>query len=222
MAGPVALALLFRYHRDNSLDRASGIAVSGFTLFALLRGKPYYPTPFYFPLLAALPRSVSASTGWIWAAAISGVVFIGLLWPLAPPRAQGHPALSIQEASRERLGWREWVATVEAEARTQGVNQVLVSNYGQAGALRQFGSGTLSVLCGHNQHAFWPSPPVAQDMLCVGYSEPWLRARFRNVQRLRTMTNPYGADNEEMGRPLWLVSEPIDPAALVRDIRHFD
>jgi hypothetical protein len=212
LAGPLLWALAVRA-RAHSF--AWGMAAFGLVVFAFVGGKPYYPFPFFFPLMVELARAVERPRGWSVAAGLLGLATAGYFWPLAPVAWLDRPAFALVDVSRERVGWPEWKDQISGLAAREGVRQVLVANYGQAGILR----GTeLVPICGHNQYAIWPMPEPDRQMLSVGYSEGWLKRHFQSVEMLGTIQGP--AKNEERGLPIARVEGPVPN---LRDsIRHFD
>jgi len=223
MLGPVGIAATTVCRRTIGRSWALWFAIAGIALFAILQGKPYYAVSFFFPLLAEVASVLPAARRWFSAGVIGILIGIGLLLPVWPRHQVGQSFLPLQSSSRERVDWIEWVEKLQQIAITHGATATITSNYGQAAALRQLGDGSVTPICGHNQNAFWPSPPINSDpMIAIGYSRRWLELRFVRVESVGILRNQYGVPNEEEGRTVWRVQDRRPGVDLSRDLRHFD
>lgn len=220
MLGPFAWVALARRVKTVAPKPELWFAGAGILLFLILQGKPYYAVPFFFPLLAEV--SVSLSGGWVAAGAAAVAINVGLLMPVWPPYRLSGPYFPLQIAGRERIDWKEWTKGLERISAETGTRQVITTNYGQAAALRQLSVAGLQPICGHNQNAFWELPKLDRRVLVVGYSANWLSKRFRKVRSLGWLTNRFDISNEEAGRPVSLVEDPLPGTNLAADLRHFD
>lgn len=220
LAGPVFLVLAAARWRSALESRTVWIALAGIVLVAASGGKSYYMFPFLLPLAVFCCAGVERLKGWLPACGASVLAASAMLWPVLPAGLLRWPISALNDAARERRGWTEWTHSVEEEMRRHGAGQVLALNYGQAGALSRLGRKPISVICGHNQHAFWPSPPVQPRVLVLGASEAWLKRHFADVKTVKVWET--GLNNEEDGQTWRLAVGPLSPGALAREISHFD
>lgn len=177
----------------------------------VLGGKPYYPMALLVVLLAAGAQPV-----WQWAVrhrrwtsvlAVGGAVAsVVSALPVLPVRALG-PVLALNPEQGEQVGWREFTETVAEVYRETGSDAVVFTrNYGQAGAVEQFGSelGLPQPYSGHMSYWDW-GPPAASDapVIVVGNRPPVftgceVRAVHRSV-----------VENEEDGTAV-AICDPVD------------
>jgi 4-amino-4-deoxy-L-arabinose transferase-like glycosyltransferase len=181
---PVWVAGVVRLWRDPELRWARSLAVAypvACVVLLAVGGKPYYPVPLLLLLTAA-----GAEPALRWAhrhravaypAAAAGLV-VNLLvsLPVLPPTALG-PVLAMNAEQGEQVGWPEFTATV-ADAwqslpdRSGAV--ILTSNYGQAGALEQYGRDLPVPFSPHMSYWDWGPPPDTMTgpvLLICDYNE---------------------------------------------------
>jgi hypothetical protein len=185
----------------------------------------YYPLGLLLFLLAvgAVPvadwtrRTTSrARLGWTIAALATTVVVSSVIaLPLVPVSAVGAtPIPAINQAVRDQVGWPQYVAEVRAAYRTvpaaeRGSTVVLAENYGEAGAVARYGSGLPAVYSGHNALYFVGRPPASTTtVVAVGFSAPYVSARFASCRRAGSLDNRVGVANEEQGRAIEVCSGP--------------
>ncbi|MFZ4507785.1 MAG: hypothetical protein ACOYON_08845 [Fimbriimonas sp.] len=223
MLGPLGLVALATVARERWRQPEILLSLSGIAIYLILQGKAYYTVPFMFPLVIQLSIWIKNSGRWQAGGIAAAVINLGLLMPIWPPTLLRSPYLPLQEASKERIGWRAWVDDIDRLATQYSASQVITSNYGQAAALRQMSRECVIPICGHNQNAFWDVKiDLSRPFLVVGYSRGWLEKRFANVRQVGKTANPYGVENEEEGRDIWLVEGLLPGATLLSDLRHFD
>lgn len=207
--------------RDETWAQLRPIAVTFLLVtgaFLITGGKGYYLAGAVVPLIAAgcaawtrlRPPRQTAVAGTVLA--VSGLVAWPAVLPLLPARtyaASFYPALDADQL--ETIGWPELVQAVQqatdalpAERRRRSV--ALTSNYGQAGALEWYGYSQ-PVFSGHNGFAAWgPPPDGAQPVVVVGHENP--DALFADCQRVATVRNAAGAQNEEDGTAIHVCGAP--------------
>ena len=69
---------------------------------------------------------------------------------------------------------------------------------------------------GQNNFHLWGAPPDdATTVIAVGMGEDprWLDGYFDTVERVATIDNAAGVDNEEDGQSIWLCRGPARPGA---------
>lgn len=235
LAIPAAIGL-WRLARSADLWAWRPLAIAYAVLFVgflATGGKAYYIAPMYSALLAAGSMWFAALglTGRRWMGGLTVVgILVGLFIAL--------PLMPINSASTfdatgelgETVGWPELIDQVAAvyegiplEQRSTAV--ILTSSYGEAGAIDILGpeAGLPNAVSGHNNYFLWGPParhgPIvgvgqvgyALDLVCPGY------------ERVGTISNPYGVENEEAGLPLYLCLAPESQLADSWDsIRHFN
>lgn len=199
--------------------------VAVFVLFVTQRAKVYYLAPIYPVLFAAGAVTVErfcARRAWGWAmpaaavlTVVGGLVTLPMAVPvlpvqtflvyqqalgLSPPQMERNPRGALPQVFADMHGWAELVDTVArvyqrlpAEARPRAV--VLVSNYGEAGAVDFLGRprGLPRAISGHNNYWLWgPGDLRADDtVIAVGLSREQLLQAFAEVERVDTVRCEY-------------------------------
>ena len=231
LLAPLWLLGLWRLARDPRLRVWRCFAVAypvALAVVLVTGGKSYYVTGLYPVLLAAgatpvaewlgrRPRATSARAGLGLALVASIAVNAVLFLPLLPAeRLDGTPVLAINYDAGEQIGWPELAAAVAAGRDTLPADQragaiSLGRNYGEAGAVRRY-LPSMPAYSGHNSlYAFGPPPAGTSSAIVLGYPEALLRSWFSDVQRVGTIENAAGVDNDEQGRPVWRCTGPTAP-----------
>lgn len=231
MTGVVAVPLVVAGLRALCRDvttRPLGVAlVLVAPLWLLAGGKGYYAAPL---LIGALPAGAvawerrlaagsdaeAARRGWRYPALIAGTALLAapLVAPFLPTATMVDLGLDqLRDDYAEEIGWPELAATVDAEwaalpAPVRARTVVVASNYGVAGAIERFGAhDDLEVVSDHLQHRYWsPSDraAAADHALLVGFGADAADALCAtDPERVATVTNRWGVDNEEAGGPVW-------------------
>jgi len=129
---------------------------------------------------------------------------------LNPPRTEVHHASLLDQRLSDQFGWPELAAEVariyhslppEERSRTA----IFAGNYGEAGAINQFGPalGLPAAVCAHQAHSFWGPPAVEADIiLCVGCDRESLTRNFDSVAQVGEHHHPWGMAEEN--RPIFL------------------
>jgi 4-amino-4-deoxy-L-arabinose transferase-like glycosyltransferase len=225
---PVWVAGISRLWREPDLRWARALAVSYPVLCAVLLavgGKPYYSVPLLVLLTAA-----GAEPALRWAsrhrAVAVGLAGVGLVvnavvaLPVLPVSALG-PATAMNAEQGEQVGWRELTETVagvwdripEADRATA---VILTSNYGQAGAIEEYGDefGLPQPYSGHMSYADWgpPTDAMSGPVVLVGEVDPReLAGLLDGCTRLTEHDNGAGLDNDEQGTDVSLCTGPAEP-----------
>lgn len=188
-------------------------------VFAALQGRFYYLAPAYVWLLAGgvvqveqwlsrlAHRARRLAWGGLGAALATGAVVGGaLMLPIAPVgSAWFNTAGEVHDNFAEQVGWPELVAAVAEIYAAQPVDVqartgLLVSNYGEAGAINLYGPalGLPAALSGVNSywHRGYGSPPP-ERLIVLGFSEERARALFEACTLAGQVTNAAGVENEE-------------------------
>ena len=153
------------------------------------------------------------------------LIFVPALLPLLPPQrllayqARLRMPHQKQEVSHDgpleqylgdQFGWPEMAEEVaqvyrslpeEERARTG----IYAGNYGEAGAINQFGPalGLPSAICAHQAHSFWGPPPVEPStVICLGCDREGLERSFTSVTQAAVHHSPWGMAEEN--RPIYL------------------
>jgi 4-amino-4-deoxy-L-arabinose transferase-like glycosyltransferase len=227
---PVWVAGLVRLWRDPSLRWARALAVSYPVVcleLLIFGGKPYYSVPL---LVLLLPAGVQPALDWLsrgawrrWVVAVFGVFGLALSLvtglPLLPPASLNGPVLAINKEPGEQVGWPELTANValvwqQIPAAQRAASVIFTSNYGQAGAIAQYGPehGLPAPYSGHMSYADWGPPPDSMTgaVLVVG-GQPTQSPLLAGCRVVARNDNGIGLENEEQGTPITLCSGTTAP-----------
>lgn len=160
--------------------------------------------------------------------AINAAVSIVLALPVIPLRVVGRtPVIDAGPMVADQIGWSQYARQIAAIYRGLPAPRppILVSNYGEAGALARYGPdlGVPAPYSGHNAlHDERRLPEQTTALLVVGGQLPRIEHLFVSCRVLATLDNGLGVENEEQGVPVALCEHPRDPADLWRSLRHLD
>ena len=223
MLVPVWAVGWWRLLRSHALARWRAFAVAYVVLvvvFMTTGGKPYYVCGLYPVLLAAGAEPVVAwarrsrvrPVGLATALAVGLAMNAFLFLPLLPPsRVAGSPVEAVNYDAGEQIGWPEFVDTITGvydvlPPADRDRTVVLAGNYGEAGAVDRYSD--LQVSSGHNSLRELGPPSDEHDVvIAVGYPEEDLRGWFGSVELAAHTPTPYGLDNDEAGRPVYVCRE---------------
>ncbi len=231
-----AAAGWWRLIRSAELRRWRPLAVAFgllFLFFLATGGKAYYVAPLYPVLLAAgavwFERLRPARRRVMTAAAAVGIIagmFIAL--PLLPPSTMS--ALDATGELGETVGWPELVdqvagvyASIPADVRPETV--IFTGSYGEAGAIDVLGPDRdlPGAYSGHNHYWLWGPPNEHGPVIATGYVDDVMKRICPDFEKVDTIANPYGVENEEAGLPIYLCLDPDRRLADIWDsIRHFN
>ena len=201
----------------------------------LLHGKNYYLAAAYPMLFAAGAVAVEeALARWdrIWPKVALGC-FVGatfllvapLVLPLLSPErlVAYQTALGVQPRNQEvghnavldqrlgdQFGWPELTQEVAAIYRAlpleeQAKTGIYAGNYGEAGAINQFGPalGLPTAICSHQANSFWGLPALEPaSLICLGCDREGLERNFDSVTEVGAHFHPWGMAEEN--RPIYL------------------
>lgn len=214
VAVPLAVAGVRALLADGRLRPVGvGLALVG-PLWLVAGGKAYYAAPLVIGAFAAgavrwdtgRPERTRSDLRRPAAIVVTALVAAPLIAPFLPASTMVDLGLDqLRDDYAEEVGWPELAATVDAASARTGVNVVVAGSYGSAGAVARFGRDDLVVVSGHLQWRWWPVPTSARsarEVLLVGFD------RVDGVcssppERVATVVNDLGVDNEESGRPVW-------------------
>ncbi|HVB77673.1 MAG TPA: glycosyltransferase family 39 protein [Candidatus Nitrosotalea sp.] len=207
----------------------------------ILGGKPYYPGPAFAILFAAsavpLSRFLRAG-GHLRPAAVvvvlvvAGAIEAPLAVPVLPAQTLAHVQLQkINYDLAETIGWRKQVAQIAAIYHSIPTDQraktvILTGNYGEAGAVDQYGPnyGLPQAYSGQNNFWLWGPPPGTSDWVIAVNVDPALLGRyFRRVTPAGIFNNGIGVSDDEQGVPIFLCSgQKGNWAGIWSAFRHYD
>ena len=184
-------------------------------VFLVTGGKGYYLAGAIVPLVAAgctwlardRPTRRLVGTGAVLA--LSAAVAWPALVPVLPASAYaGSFFHELDDDQPETIGWEDYSAQVRAVvADLPEGTVVFTGNYGEAGAFEWYDVGA-PVYSGHNGWRSWgPPPDSASPVVVVYYQDP--SVDFSGCERVATLHNDVGIDNEEQGHGVWVCDGPI-------------
>ncbi len=203
-------------------------------------GQVYYPLGLLTVVYAAGCVPVSAwLTGATWrrrlvvaAVALNSVVAAVIALPLVPVSVVGStPVPSINQASRDQVGWPAYVgqvaeayAALPADQRASAI--VMTTNYGEAGAVARYGAalGLPTPLSGQNELFVQARPPDSVAVaVVVGRGAGAIAARNATCSVVGTLDNGVHVTNEEQGQPVAVCRDARQPWAQVwPQFQHLD
>jgi hypothetical protein len=112
----------------------------------------------------------------------------------------------------EEIGWPDFMDQVVAAwhslTPTERAHATIVTdNYGEAGAVDQFGAarGLPTAYSGHNSFWSWgPPPSTATTAVAIGLDRAQLTPFFRSVRLVGRIHNRVDVENDEAGAPVWI------------------
>ena len=228
------------------------VLVLGF--FTVTGAKPYYLAPAFPMVLTLGAVAIERVRGEGWrryplpvytgVMALGGVLLAPYAVPLLPPaqflRYQVMLGITVapEEAGHtgdmpqhfgDRFGWPEmvglFVKAYEALPKEEQAQcEIVVENYGQAGAVNFFGQsrGLPQAICGHNNDYYWmPEVFKGETVLVLGMREEDLREIFESVEEVGRTHHPYAMPYEN-DRALYLCHRVKVPWETLREkIRFF-
>jgi len=219
-----------------------------------LHAKNYYLAPIYPTLFAAGAVTVErrfaharirwpqvAILAWV---SLAGIMVLPAILPylpperllacqraigLAPPKTEVAHEGPLEQRLGDQFGWEELVAEVarihralppEERARTG----IVANNYGEAGALNQFGPayGLPAPVCAHQNHYFWGPPEhEPEQWIWLQRSAESLERLCGSVERVGEHRHPWGMAEEN--RPIHLCRGPrVRLARIWDDLKHWN
>jgi Dolichyl-phosphate-mannose-protein mannosyltransferase len=224
-----------------------------FVLFIAIQGKSYFLAPAYPPLFAGgavLFGQWRVRWGrWITVypvvLAACGVLLAPAVMPVLPPAVYGHvygkagsagsqqesgDSYGLPQALADRFGWEEQVALIAQVYHglpmdEQRVACIFTENYGEAGALVQFG-GRYHLpppISGHNAFYIWgPQRCTGQVIITINVSPQDAAREFSSVT-LAASTSCTECVDFENHAPILILRQPKAPfAELWAQTKHYD
>lgn len=226
-----------------------------FVLFIAIQGKTYFLAPAYPPLYAGgavvigqwrvrWPRRVAI---YPIVLIVSGVLLAPVVMPVLPPAIYGHiygnsgnggaqqdagDSNGLPQILADRFGWEQQVALIARVYHglpmdEQRVACIFTSNYGEAGALVQFG-GLYHLpppISGHNAFYLWgPQGCTGQVLITINISSQDAAQAFDSVT-LAARTSCDDCVDFENNAPILILRQPKanEPfSALWAQSRHYD
>lgn len=204
-----------------------------FVAFLLTGGKAYYLAPMFSVLHAAGGvwfQNLAAG----WRSGMKLAVALGAVGSVLV----GLPVLPIDQAGTfdatgevgETVGWPLLIDDIESvyESIPAGKRETAViftGSYGEAGAVDIIGpdAGLPAAASGHNNYWLWGPPPEHGPIIAVGEVAALLAAICPDLEEVAVLTNPYGVENEMVGKPILLCLEPSGQLSEIwDDARHFN
>jgi hypothetical protein len=102
---------------------------------------------------------------------------------------------------------------------------VFTDSYGEAGAVDVLGPGRglPAAASGHNNYWLWGPPDDHGPIIGVGSVGPLLELICPDLAEVAMLGNPYGVENEVVGKPVLLCMDPQGQLADIWDeARHFN
>ena len=198
-------------------------------LFLVTGGKGYYLAGAIVPLVAAGCTTVARSrtprrlVGVGAVLTLSAVVAWPALVPVLPASTYADSFFTeLDEDQPETIGWPTYAAQVRAVVRDLPDGAVVFAgNYGEAGAFEWYGVGA-PVFSGHNGWRDWgPPPDSASPVVVVLPRDP--SDAFTGCERVATLHNDLGLDNEEEGHGVWVCDGPVGSwSSAWPELSHYD
>jgi Dolichyl-phosphate-mannose-protein mannosyltransferase len=195
----------------------------------VLGGKAYYPGGAYTFLLAAgcvpverwladrraIAARIQPATAMGAAMLVSALLFLPIALPVLPASAlRVLPVQKINYDLGEEIGWPREVALIAREYHVlppaqRRLTTILTGNYGEAGAIEQYGAqvGLPQAFSGANNFWLWGPPPAADTTaVAVNVDPSLLRHWFTSVRQVGTFWNGLGVRDDEQGVPIYLAT----------------
>jgi 4-amino-4-deoxy-L-arabinose transferase-like glycosyltransferase len=201
--------------------------------FLMTGGKAYYLAPM-FPVLHAAGAVwfQRLSAGWrrsmmvVVAVGAVGSVLVAL--PVLPIERSG--TFDATGEVGETVGWPLLVDEIKTvyESLPPGERVgvvIFTDSYGEAGAVDVLGPsrGLPAAASGHNNYWLWGPPDDHGSVIGVGSVAPLLESICPDLELVATLGNPYGVENEVVGKPLLLCRNPRGQLSDIWDeARHFN
>jgi 4-amino-4-deoxy-L-arabinose transferase-like glycosyltransferase len=224
-----------------------------FVLFIVMGGKSYFLAPAYPPLFAGGAMLLGGwrvgIRRWIVAyavvLAISGVLLAPAVLPVLPPavyaqvygksgnsgaQQEAGDVYGLPQSLADRFGWEEQVALIaqvyhSLPPKEQRVACIFTENYGEAGALVQFG-GRYHLpppTSGHNAFSLWgPQGCSGQVVITINIAQEDAARGFSSVT-LAARTSCAACVDFENQAPILILRQPKEPfSVLWAQGKHYD
>jgi len=206
--------------------------------FFLVGGKSYYAGPIYTLLYAAGAVAVTSylRRARVRRIAVGAAVAITLVLsplgiPILPASIVGSSGIwKARMDYADMFGWPALAGQVAGVYRglpadQRGSTVILAANFGEAGAIDEYGPalGLPRAASGHLSYWLWGPTQAAPDtVIAIGLSRAVLDAEFGDVRQVGVIDMPYGIHNQEYGQPIFLCTRPrVSLAAWWPNLRHY-
>lgn len=123
---------------------------------------------------------------------------------MTPTKTEVHHSGPLDQRLGDQFGWDQLAAetaqifsALSPEERAH--TAIFASNYGEAGAINQFGPalGLPTAICAHQAHSLWGTPTFEGDtFICLGSDREGLEKAFRSVEQVADHHHPWGMAEE--------------------------
>lgn len=201
--------------------------------FLITGGKAYYLAPMFSVMHAAgAVWFQRLSAGWrrgvMAVAALGAIGSILVALPVLPIEQSG--TFDATGEVGETVGWHLLIDDIKSvyESIPAGDRDgavVFTDSYGEAGAVDVLGpgQGLPAGASGHNNYWLWGPPDAHGPIIGIGSVAPVLDSICPDLEEVAVLGNPYGVENEVVGKPVLLC---LEPSGLLSDIwdeaRHFN
>jgi len=204
VAVPVAAAGTWFLLRERALRPLGAAVIGTLVAYLLLGGKSYYAAPV---LLFALAVGAVPFDGWatrrrLQRVGVAFVLVLVLLLPLGLPVLPLHTAdrlgvIAARSDYQDEIGWHALAA--QAARLSRGIDVIVTSNYGEAGALELFGRNLPAVASADVTFRYWRPPVHGRSALLVGFDkrQATFCATYRRIGRIAMPVS-----NDERGQPI--------------------
>lgn len=225
-----------------------------FVLFIAMRGKSYFLAPAYPPLFAGGAMLLNGWRArfrrWVAvypiALAVSGVLLAPTAMPVLPPTVYAQiygksgsegaqqaagGSYGLPQSLADRFGWEEQVALIAQVYHSlppteQRVACIFTDNYGEAGALMQFGGHyhLPEPISGHNSFYLWGPHGCSGQVIITIHTAQKDAARLFSSVTLAARTSCNACVALENHAPILILRQPKfkEPfAALWAQVKHF-
>jgi dolichyl-phosphate-mannose-protein mannosyltransferase len=201
---PVAVAGTVLLLRARALRPLGATVIGTVAAYFLLGGKSYYAMPVVLFALAAgaAPLDRWATRRRLRRVGFAFVLVLVVLLPIGLPVLPLHTAdrwgvIAARSDYQDEVGWPALAA--QAGRLSRGVDVILASNYGEAGALELFGRGLPPVASPQVTFRYWRPRVDGRRALLIGFGETQANfcERYRRVGRIAMPVA-----NEEHGEPI--------------------
>jgi hypothetical protein len=198
----------------------------------VLGGKAYYPGPIYTYLFAAGAAALGATAlgptalgptalgarqtrrrvaGYCLAAAICSVIAL----PVLPAAALARfPVQKVNYDLGEEIGWPSQVKLLASvwhslPAAERAHATLLTGNYGEAGAVQEYGAslGLPQAYSGANNFWLWGPPPAGDTTaVAINIDPALLRREFAHVTQVAVYRNDLGVADDEQGTVIYVAT----------------
>ncbi len=228
---PIWIAGLVRLFRDRALRwcRALGVAYVVLAVaFIVTGGKPYYLAGMFPALVGAgaqpavdwLRRERRRLRVGLPVAFAATLTALPVTLPIVPA-ADLHdtPVVAANYDAGETLAWPVFVRQIAAVYRSlpaarRSTAIVLGSNYGESGAVDQFGAADGLPPAYGVQNAYWywgPPPPSATVVVAVGFDRSRLTGICGTLRLAAHLNNHLDVNDDEQGAPVWVCTDRRAP-----------